>query len=148
MTGLGDVAYTGPPDASESTTSPTTEHAIGIYIGASDVTLDGLTITGNSDRSCQFGVLIYADYSPLTNIKVTNCVIRHVYHDGKWVNGLYLYGYSDSISDTEISYNEIRDLKNAGGKTIGLRSDGSYGKSISASFHDIAILNLVADKPG
>ena len=78
MTGLGDVAYTGPPDATETTTSPTTDRVV-IYIGASDVTLDGLTITANSDRSCWAGVMSWVYFSPLQNIKVTNCVIRHLF---------------------------------------------------------------------
>ena len=89
MTGLGDVAYTGPPDSTESTTSPTTGRLVGFYIGASDVTLDGLTITGNSDLSCSIGVFIRNDSSPLTNIKVTNCVIRHIFGDHSYIYGLY-----------------------------------------------------------
>ena len=79
MTGLGDVAYTGPPDATETTLSPTTNRDYVIIIkDTSDVTLDGLTITTNSDLSCRFGVIMIAENSPLTNIKVTNCVIRHL----------------------------------------------------------------------
>ena len=87
MTGLGDVSYTGPPDPNESELSPTNNRIFAIYIVASDVTLDGLTITGNLDRSCWKVVLINPEYSPLTNIKVTNCVIRHL-QCGSFARGL------------------------------------------------------------
>ena len=96
MTGLGDVSYTGPPDPNESELSPTNDRTFAISIVASDVTLDGLTITGILDRSCYYGVYIYPDSSPLTNIKVTNCVIRHFLYSDiyNYAIGLTLFGYS------------------------------------------------------
>ena len=52
VTGLGVIGYSGPADASETTLAPTTSRDVSVYILTSGVTLDGLTITANSDRSC------------------------------------------------------------------------------------------------
>ena len=45
-------------------------------------------------------------HTPLTNIKVTNCVIRHLHSDEHSIFALWVYGSSGDLSDTEISYNE------------------------------------------
>ena len=58
MTGLGDVAYTGPADPDESTMIPEDDKSRTIFISASDVVLDGLTITTNNDSSVRYGVYI------------------------------------------------------------------------------------------
>ena len=150
MTGLGDVAYTGPPDATETTLSPTNARSYVILIyDTSDVTLDGLTITSNRDLSCLTGVYMIAEHSPLTNIKVTNCVIRHLLQPSGILDvyGLSLNGFSYSITDTEISYNEIRDLKSEALGARGLSSNcyNDHGQSIHASVLNTAFLNIQAD---
>ena len=84
MTGLGDVSYTGAPDPNESTMKPTDDRGLAIYINSSDVTLDGLTITTNRPHQSWIGVWVNLNNSPLSNIKVTNCVIRHLFKSGRY----------------------------------------------------------------
>ena len=83
MTGLGNAAYTGSNDPAESTVYNKGKRTSTIYILASDVTLDGLTITVKYGKFTQFGIVIAAETKDggddnFKDIKIKNCVIRHL----------------------------------------------------------------------
>ena len=66
VTGLGNAAYTGANDAAESNIFGTDNYETIFFIGASDVTLDGLTITVKCDsgtcKSVKYGVGIISNH--------------------------------------------------------------------------------------
>ena len=79
VTGLGNAAYTGSNDPAESTVYNTGNYIAIFHIGASDVTLDGLTITVKSGKKVEYGIGIIAEPGEnIARVKVTNCVIRHL----------------------------------------------------------------------
>ena len=95
-----------------------------------------------------------ASNSPLTNIKVTNCVIRHIYFSTNDHAAIAFYievHKGKSLSNVEVSYNEIRDLyctSGSYGTAIGFmfKSEDS-GSSLQASVKEVAISNLKAPQP-
>ena len=88
MTGLGNAAYTGANDAAESNVFGTDNYDSIIFIGASDVTLDGLTITVKPTKTVEYAIGIFADTGDtFARVKVTNCVIRHLLSTVKALSG-------------------------------------------------------------
>ena len=87
--------------------------------------LDGLTITGpkNSVQVISTGIHIP---TAGTNIKITNCVIRHLlYLVGELAGveqGIYALFASNRV--LEISYNEIRDYT-GGDSCVGVEVSGT-----------------------
>ena len=136
MTGLGDVAYTGPADPDESTITCDEYLLHMIHIGASDVVLDGLTIASTKEDPTSiyeyasvYGIKIKKpswSTSEIANIKVTNCVIRHLAnpHTARRIlvtrslttnpyikyNELHLIEIEGKVRDIQIIQNELRDV--------------------------------------
>ena len=125
--GLGNNAYDNVADgqdAAESNIYNKVARDTTISIQASDVTLDGLTITGDKDKNLVNVIDIFANTGEtFARIKITNCVIRHVVTSGKLhaIN----FQFKGTLSDIELSNNEIRD----------------FGKSSSADVHAIYLGN-------
>ena len=124
VTGLGNAAYTGANDAAESNVFGTDNYATIIFIGASDVTLDGLTINVKSGKKVKYSIgIIAATGQDVARVKVTNCVIRHLSSSSTALYGILIQS-SGGITDTEISFNEIRDYKEDGSSaTHGINVD-------------------------
>ena len=98
MTGLGNAAYTGANDAAESNIFGTDNYDTIIFIGASDVTLDGLTITVKSGKKVEYGIGIIAEPGEnIARVKVTNCVIRHLSSSSTSLSGIYVRASSTTV---------------------------------------------------
>jgi len=114
--GLGNNAYDNVADgqdAAESNIYNKVARDTTISIQASDVTLDGLTITGDKDKNLDNVIDIFANTGEtFARIKITNCVIRHIVTAGKLhaIN----FQFKGTLSDIELSNNEIRDFGKAG----------------------------------
>jgi len=88
VTGLGNAAYTGSNDPAESTVYGTENYKAIFLIAASDVTLDGLTITVKPTKTVEYAIGIFADTGDtFARVKVTNCVIRHLLSTVKALSG-------------------------------------------------------------
>ena len=113
-----------------------------VNIESSNVILDGLTITsGYGGSDWVNGIYLYKLSSPaLTNVKITNCVIRHLAKSNhKYViEGIGFHGY---FSDTEISYNEIRDFQ-ATGSVYDININGPSNSAPNNKVTTNALVNL------